>query len=114
MDAVMDSGLRKTVFVDRGEGHFEPRQIETGARLGDRIVIASGVKEGERIVVSGNFLIDSESRLKLAAAAKDPVCGMDVEPSKTPANRKLAIDGKIYYFCSDHCKQQFEKQRGPA
>ncbi len=67
-DAVLDSGLRKTVFVDRGEGLFEPRQVETGWRFGDRVEIVKGLTPGERIVVSGTFLLDSESRMRPAAA----------------------------------------------
>lgn len=68
-EAVLDSGLRKTVFVDRGNGQFEPRQVETGWRTGDRVEIAKGLMAGERVVVDGNFFLDSESRLKAAAAA---------------------------------------------
>jgi len=63
-EAVLDAGDRKTVFVDRGDGYFEPRQVETGERAADRIEIRKGLKAGERIVTSGNFLIDSESQLK--------------------------------------------------
>ncbi len=69
-DAIVDSGVRKTVFVERGEGYFEPREVVTGARYGDRVAIVRGLEAGERIVVSGSFLIDSESRLKTAAAGK--------------------------------------------
>lgn len=68
VDAVLDSGERKTVFIDRGDGFFEPRQVITGERDGSRIQILSGLSGGERIVTSGNFLIDSESQLKAAAA----------------------------------------------
>ena len=67
-EAVLDSGLRKTVFVDRGNGFLEPREVEIGERLGDRIEIRKGLRAGERIVTSGNFLIDSESQLKSAVA----------------------------------------------
>jgi Cu(I)/Ag(I) efflux system membrane fusion protein len=63
-DAVIDSGRGKTVFVERGNGVFEPLLVETGWRLGDRVEITKGLEPGERIVVSGNFLIDSESRMK--------------------------------------------------
>ncbi len=66
-EAVLDSGRIKTVFVDRGEGYLEPRQVETGERFGDRIEILKGLKAGQRIVTSGTFLIDSESQLKAAA-----------------------------------------------
>jgi membrane fusion protein, copper/silver efflux system len=67
-DAVLDSGLRKTVFVDKGDGLFEPREVETGWRLDNRIEILKGLAPGERIALSGTFFIDSESRLEMAAA----------------------------------------------
>jgi membrane fusion protein, copper/silver efflux system len=66
-DAVLDSGTEKTVFVDKGNGLFEPRRVETGWRFNDRIEITKGLSPGERVVVSGNFIIDSESRMKTAA-----------------------------------------------
>ena len=66
--AVIDSGKRKTVYVVMGEGVFEPREVATGWQTGERVEIAKGLQPGEKIVVSGNFLIDSESRMKLAAA----------------------------------------------
>lgn len=66
VDAVLDSGRRKIVFVDRGHGLFEPRQVETGERFGDRIEILRGLEAGERVVTAGNFLLDSESQLKAA------------------------------------------------
>jgi RND family efflux transporter MFP subunit len=64
--AVLDSGDRKTVFVDRGNGSFEQRVVETGDQSGENVAILSGLKAGERIVTSGNFLLDSESRLNAA------------------------------------------------
>ena len=120
MDAILDSGLRKTVFVDRGNGFFEPRQVETGWRFGDRVEIVKGLMPGERIVISGTFLLDSESRMKMAAAgmsttaearaAKDPICGMDVDESKAKAAGRISeYGGKTYYFCADECKQQFDR-----
>lgn len=63
-DAVVNTGLRKTVFVDRGNGYLEPRPVVTGDRLGDRIEIVSGLRPGESVVASGAFLIDSEAQLK--------------------------------------------------
>jgi Cu(I)/Ag(I) efflux system membrane fusion protein len=63
---VLDAGQRKTVFVDQGNGNLEPRQVEIGERTGNRIEILKGLKAGERIVTSGNFLIDAESQLKQA------------------------------------------------
>jgi YHS domain-containing protein len=131
-DAVIDSGRRKTVFVDRGSGVFEPRLVETGWWLGDRVQITQGLEPGERIVTSGNFLIDSESRMQAAAAEpapspprtgmmKDLICGMDVDP-QAPAALKVRHDGRTYYFCSEQCKRSFEaapakyvpQMRGPA
>jgi membrane fusion protein, copper/silver efflux system len=70
--AVIDSGLKKMIFVERGEGLFAPRLVETGRRFDDRVEIVKGLKPGERIVVSGNFLINSESRLKEAVAMYAP------------------------------------------
>jgi RND family efflux transporter MFP subunit len=67
-EAVLDAGEHKTVFVDRGNGFFEPRPVTTGDRTGDRIQVLSGLSVGERVVTSGNFLIDSESQMKTAAA----------------------------------------------
>jgi membrane fusion protein, copper/silver efflux system len=63
-DAIVDSGLRKTVFVDCGNGHFEPRLVETGWRIGDDVEVTKGLMAGERIVISGTFFVDSESRMK--------------------------------------------------
>jgi len=67
VDAVVESGRGHTVFVDLGGGRFEPRAVETGTRLGDRVQILHGLVAGESIVVSGNFLIDSESRTRATA-----------------------------------------------
>jgi Cu(I)/Ag(I) efflux system membrane fusion protein len=66
-DSIVDSGLRKTVFVDHGNGYLEPRLVETGRRLGDEVEVTKGLVPGERIVISGTFLIDSESRMKMGA-----------------------------------------------
>jgi len=69
-DSVLDAGEHELVYVDRGGGFFEPRQVETGARSGGRVEILAGLKAGERVAASGAFLIDSESRLKAPAAKK--------------------------------------------
>ena len=63
-DAIVDSGLRKTVFVERGNGYFEPRLVETGWRFDGVVEVTKGLMPGERIVISGTFLVDSESRMK--------------------------------------------------
>ena len=116
-DAVLDSGLRKIVFVERASGVFEPRVVDIGWRFGERVQIVHGLAPGEHVVVSGNFFVDSESRLSAAAAGiysvavKDPVCGMMTDQSKAAAaGRKTEYRGITYYFCSDGCKRKFDKE----
>ena len=70
LDAVIDSGETARVYVERGEGIFEPRQVETGWRTGDLVEILHGLAPGEHVVVSATFLVDSESRLKSPDQAK--------------------------------------------
>jgi Cu(I)/Ag(I) efflux system membrane fusion protein len=69
-EAILDSGTRKIVFIAVGDGHFEPREIVTGL-TGDRRLteVISGIEEGELIVASGQFLLDSESQLQEARHA---------------------------------------------
>jgi Cu(I)/Ag(I) efflux system membrane fusion protein len=62
-DAVMDTGTMQMAFVDRGQGYFEPRHIQVGSKGKGFYEVLSGLQEGERVVTSANFLIDSESRL---------------------------------------------------
>ena len=64
--AVLDSGDRQVVYVDLGNGNLQPRPVRVGERVGGRVEILEGLKAGERIVTSGNFLLDSESQLKAA------------------------------------------------
>ena len=64
--AVLDTGSRQAVFVERGEGRFEPRAVKLGHRGGGYVEVRDGVVEGEPVVVSANFLIDAESNLKAA------------------------------------------------
>ena len=64
--AVIDSGKRRIVLVQRAEGRFEPREVRTGARGDQYIEVLDGVKAGEEVVVAANFLIDAESNLKAA------------------------------------------------
>jgi Cu(I)/Ag(I) efflux system membrane fusion protein len=66
--AVIDSGARQVVLVDRGEGRFEPRTVRLGMRGDGFVEVLDGLKEGERVVVAANFLIDAESNLKAALA----------------------------------------------
>jgi RND family efflux transporter MFP subunit len=83
-DAVLNSGLSKRVFVQTFAGHFQERAVETGWRLNDRVQIVKGLREGETVVSGGAFLVDSESRLQMAANSGGP------SPKAPPA--KPAMD----------------------
>ena len=72
-DAVIDTGAKQVVLVDKGEGRFEPRPIKVGARGDGYVEIREGIAPGDRVVTSANFLIDAESNLKAALQAlSDP------------------------------------------
>jgi Cu(I)/Ag(I) efflux system membrane fusion protein len=135
LDAVIDSGREKRVFVERTSGEFEPRQVHVGWRSGERVEIVDGLAEGERVVTAGTFLVDSESRLKsvqtvikppaphekttpksspgpnLAVTSimvKDAACGMMIDKAQSVAEgNTLTKDGVTYYFCSQSCKRKF-------
>jgi hypothetical protein len=88
-DAVMNTGAEQYVFIDKGNGYVQPRQVTVSADAGDKVGIQDGLKPGERVVTGANFLIDSESRLKGAFA------GMGT-PSQGPtggtAGRSVSIE----------------------
>jgi len=69
---VYQSGTRQIAFIDHGDGHFEPREVEVGARAGDDLVVTKGLKAGERVATSANFLLDSESQLQAAMGSFAP------------------------------------------
>ena len=64
--AVLDSGTRQAVLIDKGDGRFEPREVKLGHRGGGYVEVREGISDGEPVVVSANFLIDAESNLKAA------------------------------------------------
>ncbi|HWV47514.1 MAG TPA: efflux RND transporter periplasmic adaptor subunit, partial [Nitrospira sp.] len=70
-EAVLDTGLRQLVFVDRGQGRYEPASVELGRRSQDVVEVREGLKEGDRIVTSANFLLDAESKLASASSMLD-------------------------------------------
>ena len=72
---LLQSGTRSIVFVDDGSGYLQPREIELGPRVGDDFVVTRGLRAGERIVTSANFLIDSESQLQAALGSFAPPPG---------------------------------------
>ncbi len=63
-EGVLDTGTRQVVYVDKGEGYFEPREVKTGLRVDNLVEILSGLKQGDKIASSAIFLIDSEAQLK--------------------------------------------------
>jgi RND family efflux transporter MFP subunit len=69
---VLQSGSRQIAFVERSDGYLEPREVELGARVGDNFIVTKGLKAGEQIVTSANFLIDSESQLQASLGSFVP------------------------------------------
>ena len=74
-EAVLDSGLRKVVFLDKGEGRFEPAEVKIGNKFDGYYEVLAGLSPGERILASAGFLLDSESRLKEAMGAMAGMAG---------------------------------------
>jgi Cu(I)/Ag(I) efflux system membrane fusion protein/cobalt-zinc-cadmium efflux system membrane fusion protein len=96
--AVFHSGTRNLVFAYRGEGNIEPREVELGSHVGEQQIVTKGVRAGEQIVVSANFLIDSEAQLQAAAGAFTPpppgagaAAAMNA-PASAQANVELTTD----------------------
>jgi len=87
VDAVLDSGLSKRVFVQASEGHFESRPVETGWQEGDRVQIVKGLRAGDLVVSSGTFLVDSESRLQLADKSGSPM--EHTAQAEAPIDRRM-------------------------
>jgi Cu(I)/Ag(I) efflux system membrane fusion protein len=85
--AVMDTGTRSVVFVDKGDGFFEPREVRIGLRLPDHYEILDGLTEDERVLTSANFYVDSESKLKAALAAMDEAPGGAGEKVPSPGHQ---------------------------
>ena len=91
---VLQSGTRQIAFVDHGGGNLEPREIQLGARVGDNFIVLRGVKEGEKIITSANFLIDSESQLQAALGTfvPPPSAGAAGTTNAPQANVELATE----------------------
>jgi Cu(I)/Ag(I) efflux system membrane fusion protein len=125
-EAVLDSGTKKIVYIESSEGVFEPRPVLIGAAYGSRVSVTRGLSEGDRVVTSGNFLIDSESRMRNTTLRSvteksentpdkitDPVCGMAFDRKQAEANGRMeTYHGQTFMFCSDQCRKKF--QQDPA
>ncbi len=68
-DALIRTGTKDVVFLDLGDGKFQPREVQLGVKSGDAVEVRSGLAEGQKVVTRANFLIDSESRLRASLAA---------------------------------------------
>jgi len=97
--AVFHSGTRNLLFINKGDGNLEPHEIELGPRVGDDYVVLKGVKQGDSIVTSANFLIDSEAQLQAAAGAFVPpppgagsAAATNAAPGTPQANVELTTD----------------------
>jgi membrane fusion protein, copper/silver efflux system len=119
-EAVLDNGMQKIVYVETSDGVFEPRGVEVGPAYADRVIVIRGLAQGERVVTSGNFLIDSESRMRSAAvvspgarsevvAVRDPVCGMPLSAEQMQSKAHVGeYRGEKFVFCSEQCQKKFE------
>lgn len=79
----LQSGTRQIAFIDKGQGSLEPREIETGARFDNSIVVLKGLKVGERIVSSANFLLDSEAQLQSSMSGYLPPQQLEAAAQRT-------------------------------
>lgn len=86
--AVFQSGTQQLVFVNLGNGHLESREIVTGPQVGAEVAVLHGLTEGQSVVTSANFLIDSESQLQAAAGA------FTAAPATPPAGADMAATGE--------------------
>jgi Cu(I)/Ag(I) efflux system membrane fusion protein len=94
-EAVLDSGLRKVVFLDKGEGRFEPAEVKLGNKFDSYYEVLEGLSPGERILASASFLLDSESRLKEAMGAMAGMAGHgDMKGMETQAAAKAGPQEK--------------------
>ncbi|HEU5458411.1 MAG TPA: efflux RND transporter periplasmic adaptor subunit [Terracidiphilus sp.] len=90
---VLHSGMRSVAFVDHGNGSLEPRTVQTGPQIDDSILILSGLKAGERVVQSANFLVDSEAQLQAAMQGFSPIAQQ--APPSAPASTAPAVNVRL-------------------
>jgi Cu(I)/Ag(I) efflux system membrane fusion protein/cobalt-zinc-cadmium efflux system membrane fusion protein len=90
--AVLQSGERAIAFIDHGQGNLEPRAVAVGPQVADSIVILSGLKPGERVVSSANFLVDSEAQLQSAYQSFSPAAQPSPEAQKDQITIGLVTD----------------------
>lgn len=91
-EAVLDSGLRKVVFLDKGNGRFAPAEVKLGAKYDNLYEVLDGLSPGEKILASASFLLDSESRLSEAMGAMAGMPGMDMGDQGKDAMKGMKMD----------------------
>ncbi len=89
--AVLQTGTRAIAFIDHGNGNLEPRTIETGPQLDDSVVVLNGLKAGDKVVSSANFLVDSEAQLEAATGAFAQVAPQAAAGSDTAASIQIDL-----------------------
>ena len=116
--AAFHSGTKNLVFLYRGDGNIEPREVEFGPQVGDQVVVTKGVKADEQIVTSANFLIDSEAQLQAAAGAfvpPPPGAGQAASmntPNQTQADVELTTDPSPPHKGSNTVRVKLTTQNG--
>jgi len=122
-EAIVDTGEMHYLFVAQQGGHFEPRMVKTGSRVKDQVEVVSGVAEGETVVTTGNFLVDSESRLRAAIEGQtsreqaggnaSSTCSTDFDaekyPDKAQACRACEVQHRGMGTMEDDCKKAIPK-----
>ena len=100
--AVIDTGKRQVVWVETSPGMFEPRDVQVGERIDEKVQILSGLKPGDKVAVSGGYLIDSESQLKGGGGGHENMPGMKMDEPKgakqspvPPAQQQPAKKGTL-------------------
>ena len=91
LDAIVDSGTEKVVFVAIGEGKFQPRRVMLGESDAAQVEVVSGLVQGERVVIRANFLVDSESRLRASLAETPTAAGS----AKAPESARVLPDAAV-------------------
>ena len=84
-DAVINTGVRQIAYVDKGDGYFEPREVGTGVQAENLVEITAGLKAGDKVSSSANFLIDSEAKLKGVEPLPLQKPGQKQAPARAPA-----------------------------
>lgn len=96
-EAVIRTGTRAVVIVRKDSGSFEPREVKLGADIGDELEVAQGLSEGEQVVASGQFLVDSEARLRsVLAGLSASVTATPPAPAASSSSAAAAAPGRVY------------------